>query len=278
MNDWICPLDEIDSDIRDTVRIAFENGMRPYMSCSGSMKDHDSKGAIPIAGTIELLDSEYIREIMAILIADPNYACSIRKQGATLFYDNVLPEGLNFQIEFANVCGDAQEPLSQLFTEVVNGRKAWPKQRKNVDVICDLVNQFDVRNGSTIGFTFNDPNIASNIENYSISITGVRDLKDIIQQIEGSVDDIEQGDRNCVIYGSEIITMGAVLRKVVEDYPRAPMMRKVQAHKRSCVAQRRNLFVEKYNDRKDEARASLESVDLQQQYFSIDDLNDFFDL
>ena len=143
MNDWICPLDEIDSDIRETVRIAFENGMRPYMSCSGSLKDHDEKGAIPIAGTIELLDSEYIREIMAILIADPNYSCSIRKQGATLFYDNVIPEGLNFELEFPNVCGDEGEKLSQLFTEVVNGRRSLPEQRETIDVICDLINQFD---------------------------------------------------------------------------------------------------------------------------------------
>ena len=261
MSEWICPLDDIDSDIRDTARIAFENGMRPYMSCSGSLKDHDGKGAIPIAGTIELLDSEYIREIMAILIADPNYACSIRKQGATLFYDNVLPEGLNFQIEFPNVCGDEDERLSQLFTEVINGRKALPEQRKTVDVICDLVNQFDVRNGSAIGFTFNDSNVVlgkEHGENYSIKVEGSKDLDEIVELIEKSVDDIEQNDRSCTLYGGDLTRMAAVLKKVIEDYPQAPFMKRGQPSKTRETSQRKNLFVDRYNERKTNYKESIE--------------------
>lgn len=281
MNDWICPLDEIDSDIRETVRIAFENGMRPYMSCSGSLKDHDEKGAIPIAGTIELLDSEYIREIMAILIADPNYSCSIRKQGATLFYDNVIPEGLNFELEFPNVCGDEGEKLSQLFTEVVNGRRSLPEQRETIDVICDLINQFDVRSGATIGFTFNDSNVIlgkENAENYSIKVRGPKELDEMIEQIESNVDDIEQRDRTCTVYGSNLITMATVLKKMVDDYPKAPSIKRGKTPKSKENSQRKNRFVDSYNERLNEARSNLESIDFRSESFSVSDLMDFFDL
>lgn len=218
---------------------------------------------------------------MTILIADPNYACSIRKQGATLFYDNVLPEGLNFQIEFPNVCGDADEILSQLFTEVVNGRRALPEQRKNIDVICDLVNQFDVRNGSTIGFTFNDPNVVlgkERGENYSIKVEGSKDLDEIVELIEKSVDDIEQKDRSCTVYGDDLTVMATVLKKVIEDYPKAPFLKRGQPSKSREGSQRKNLFLDRYNERHDEARSNLESVDLGTQYFGADDLMDFFDL
>ena len=281
MNDWICPLDEIDSDIRDTVRIAFENGMRPYMSCSGSLRDHDEKGAIPIAGTIELLDSEYIREIMAILIADSSYACSIRKQGQTLFYGNVLPEGLNFELEFPNVCGDTGERLFQLFAEVVNGRRSLPEQRKTVDVICDLVSQFDVRSGATIGFTFNDSNVIlgkENVENYSIKVKGPKDLEELVDEIGANVDDVEQKDRTCTLYGSNLVNMATVLKKVVDDYQKAPSIKRGQAHKTRENSQRKNRFVDRYNERLNEARQNLESIDFETQSFSVNDLMDFFDL
>ncbi len=286
MNDWICPIEAIDADIREVVRIAYENDMRPYMSCSGSVKDHEGKGAIPIAGSVETLDSEYIREIIAILIDDPRYACSIRKQGATRFYDNILPEGLNFQLEFENACGDVQTDLSQLFTDVINGRRALPQQRKNIDFICDLVSQFDVRSGSKICFTFNDPKVLAgkeNLGNYAITVTGPKNIESITSQIEGLVEDIEQENRTCKIYGSDSVAMTGILKKVVEEYPRVPSLRPGERLKvGKSTTPRVDLFFERYNEGKTVLKERELNSDLftEENYFSIspEDLLDFFDL
>ena len=80
MNDWKCPIECIDEDIREVVRLIFNNNMKPYMSCSGSYKDHKDKPYLPETGCIEMLDSELTRELIAVLINDEKYKCSISKE------------------------------------------------------------------------------------------------------------------------------------------------------------------------------------------------------
>lgn len=68
MKDWKCPVDSLDEDIREVVRILYKNNMKPYMSCSGSYKDHEGKAYIPQSACVEMLDSELTRELMLMSI------------------------------------------------------------------------------------------------------------------------------------------------------------------------------------------------------------------
>ena len=73
MNKWKCPIENLDEDIREVVRLLFNNNMKPYMSCSGSYKDHKEKQYIPESACVEMLDSEATRELMAMLIKDKRF-------------------------------------------------------------------------------------------------------------------------------------------------------------------------------------------------------------
>ena len=114
MENWQCPIEYIDEDIREVVRILYENGMKPYMSCSGSYKDHKGKSVIVQSACVEMLDSGLTRELMAILINDKRFKCSISKESARMFYDNNLPLGFRFKVEFENICGDVSKDLQSI--------------------------------------------------------------------------------------------------------------------------------------------------------------------
>ena len=88
MENWKCPIEYIDEDIREVVRILYENDMKPYMSCSGSYKDHKKEAYFVQSACVEMLDSEPTREFMAKLINDNRFKCSISKENACVFYDN----------------------------------------------------------------------------------------------------------------------------------------------------------------------------------------------
>ena len=90
MSEWKCPIDSLDSDIREVVRVLYENNMRPYMSCSGSYRDHRNKGFIPECAGIEILDSELTRELIAVLISDKRFKCSIAKERGRVLYDMLI--------------------------------------------------------------------------------------------------------------------------------------------------------------------------------------------
>ena len=171
MNDWKCPIECIDEDIREVVRLIFNNNMKPYLSCSGSYKDHKDKPYFPESAFIEMLDSENTRELLAILINDKRFKISISKEGERVVYDNNLPNGLRFEIEFENICGDMQEELIAIIQTIIQGKKAEAEDRKRIDMVCSLIDTFDTIKNQQITFSFNDEMIIEEGEhndNYSI--------------------------------------------------------------------------------------------------------------
>ena len=275
MEEWKCPLNELDNDIRELVEIALNNGMRPYMSCSGSYRDHKGKSAIPICGCVELLDSEFIREVIAILLNNKNFSCKIKKAPRTNFYGNELPEGLRFEIDFENAKGNVGQELKQLFNDVILGRRSLPYDREKVESICELLSTFDVKDGSQIAFYFNAPRIdVTNPEkdNYAIEINGRKNTQSLIDEINNNVDGIEQDEKLCTIYGSDIITIGAVLKKAIITYPKLPYLGKGIKNRSLTLPNREDFLLKQYNSHIDEARADSDSGNYNIKYFDIDDL------
>ena len=148
MKNWQCPIEQLDEDIREIVRKLYENGMKPYMSCSGSYKDHSGESAIPQAACVEMLDSELTRELMACLINDERFKCSISKENACAFYDNNLPLGFRFKIEFENICGDVSKDLESVLDGIVKGIKSNLADRKKIDAVCEFIDTLDVSKGN----------------------------------------------------------------------------------------------------------------------------------
>lgn len=274
MKEWKCSLNELDNDIRELVEIALNNGMQPYMSCSGSYRDHKDKSSIPVCGCIELLDSEYIREVIAILLNNKNFSCKIKKAPKTDFYGNELPEGLRFEIDFENAKGNVGQELKQLFNDVILGRRSLPYDREKVNSICELLSTFDVKDGSQIAFYFNAPKIdVTNPEkdNYAIEINGRKNTQSLINEINNNVDGIEQDEKLCTIYGSDIITMGAVLKKTIIAYPKLSYLGK-EKNRRLTLPNREDFLLKQYNSHIDEARIDSDSGNCNIEYFDIDDL------
>lgn len=278
MEEWKCPLNEIDNDIRELVEIALNNDMKPYMSCSGSYRDHKDKPTIPICGYIELLDSEYIREVIAILLNNKSFSCKIKKSSRTNFYGNELTDGLRFEIDFENTKGNLGQELKQLFNDVILGKRSLTYDREKVDSICELLNTFDVKDGSQIAFYFNSPRIdIANPEkdNYAIEINGRKNIQSLIDEINNNIDGIEQDEGLCTIYGSDIITMGAILKKVIITYQKLPYLEKGTKNRKFTLPDREDFFIKQYKSHIEEAKENFDNVDYNVEHL---DINDFFNL
>ena len=238
---WICPIDSLDPDIRELVEYAYYNGLYPYMSCSGSYEDHKDESVFPTCGSIEFLDSEEIREIMAKLLKDKRFACTIIKAPATTCYDNELPEGLRFRIEFENIDGNIQEELLPIFQNTISRLRNNPSygqkksyNRKRVDSICNRLDEFNVNDGhSQLSFSFNPSKCASeyqDAENYAVEINGRRKTEALLDNISSSLAknnidiDVDQKDNTSTIYGRDFNAMVAILKHVSQTYTKLPYL------------------------------------------------------
>lgn len=255
--------------------------MYPCQSCSGSLKDHYRKhGEIATFAYVEMLDSELVRNLFVKLQKDKRFECVIRKEKGKKLYDNNLPEGLRFTINFANPQGDKQKILEDYIHEVINEREIMnkSKERKKVDCICELMESFDVSEGSQIEFGFNNPNIIENdpSENFAISITNGRENKDL-RKLQNSLncEDNEfqlDDEKRCTIYGDEFFKMASRLRKAIYDYK--TLERQKHIHTESSVGTRRkDIFLEEY---KNAPAYDPTFFEFEANYFSPDDLMSFF--
>ncbi|MBQ3408678.1 MAG: hypothetical protein IJH12_05715 [Clostridia bacterium] len=286
MNDWKCPIEYIDEDIREVVRLIYNNNMKPYNSCSGSYKDHKDESLWPESASIEMLDSKLTRELLAILIKDKRFKCSISKERECVLYDNKLPEGLRFKIEFENICGDMQQVLMRLMQSVIQGKKAEIGNRKEIDIVCDFIADFDVIHGNEIKFSFNDEMTLKdheNEDNYSIEIKDKRKFESLGKSINHVIDGFIQDESKCKIYGSNFLSMISVLKKIRMDYYKIPRLNpgeKVQVFQ--LGSKRANKFTEGYNEKIKIAQEKLEQ-ELRNELstsesFSFDDLMGMIDL
>ena len=259
MENWKCPIEHLDEDIRDVVRVLYENGMKPYMSCSGSYKDHQGKSAISVVGCVEMLDSELTREFIASLINDKRFKCSILKENSREFYDNQLPEGFRFKIEFENVCGDVSKDLQSVIQGIIQGIEPKLEDRKKIDAVCELIDIFDVSRGDIITFSFNDELIKPESleeDNYSITIS-------------------DKNQHESRFWESDYITMLAVLKKLGMEFKPGQELR--------CIVDdnRTDKFLSSYSEKIELAKLELENKQNQSlfeplQDISFDDLLGFF--
>lgn len=220
MNNWKCPIENLDEDIREVVRLLFNNNMKPYMSCSGSYKDHKEKQYIPESACVEMLDSEATRELMAMLIKDKRFKCSIAKERERVIYDNDLPNGLRFMIEFENICGEMQKELMAIIQSISHGKKTDIKEREKIDVVCNLIDTFDVIDDSQIMFSFNDEMMLEGKEdedNYSIEIRDRTDFEDYFTLIDHAIEGYEQDENRTKFYGNDFLNLSSTLRKIISD-------------------------------------------------------------
>ena len=286
MSEWKCPIDSLDSDIREVVRVSYENNMRPYMSCSGSYRDHRNKGFFPECAGIEILDSELTRELIAVLISDKRFKCSIAKERGRVLYDNYLPLGLRFKIDFANVDSSMQDELLGIIQSVIQGRRAERGDRKRVDAVCDTINTFETPDDRTIIFGFNDQNIVDGEEtddNYSLTIRDRRRFDVYAREIEQAVDDFKQDDYGATFYGKDFYSMVAALKKFIQDYEGIPRLRKGEGLRRISTRKRRtDKFTADYEEKKKIAQQRLDEEESDRNSetisFDITDLTDFFEL
>ena len=283
MSEWKCPIDSLDSDIREVVRVSYENNMRPYMSCSGSYRDHRNKGFIPECAGIEILDSELTRELIAVLISDKRFKCSIAKERGRVLYDNYLPLGLRFKIDFANVDSSMQDELLGIIQSVIQGTRAERGDRKRVDAVCDTINTFETPDDRTIIFGFNDQNIVDGEEtddNYSLTIRDRRRFDGYARNIEQAVDDYKQDDYGATFYGKDFYSMVAALKKFIQDYEGIPRLRKGEGLRRISTRKRRtDKFTADYEEKKKIAQQRLDEEESARNSETITfDITDFFEL
>lgn len=262
MNDWKCPIECIDEDIREVVRLIFNNNMKPYLSCSGSYKDHKDKPYFPESAFIEMLDSENTRELLAILINDKRFKISISKEGERVVYDNNLPNGLRFEIEFENICGDMQEELIAIIQTIIQGKKAEAEDRKRIDMVCSLIDTFDTIKNQQITFSFNDEMIIEEGEhndNYSIKYQDKKNFKEYYSTISHAIDGFEQDESGCKIYGSDFLSMLSVLRKIIMDYDQIEtVMQGEEVHLVQPNSKRINRFRVNCNEKIETAKVKIE--------------------
>lgn len=262
MENWKCPIKYIDEDIRECVRILYENDMKPYMSCSGSYKDHKGKSVIVQSACVEMLDSELTRELMSMLISDKRFKCSISKENARVFYDNHLPLGFRFKVEFENICGDVSKDLQSTIESLVKGRKSNLEDRKKIDTVCELIDIFEVSRGNCITFSFNDEMVdpvKKEGDNYSITIRDKKDFGDLKNQLGKSLDGFFQNQYESRFLGSDFITMLAFLKKVGLEYSEIQILKPGQ--KIRCIEDksRINKFMSSYSEKTELAKTKLES-------------------
>lgn len=284
MEGWKCPIEYIDEDIRDVVRIIYENGMKPYMSCSGSYKDHEKKTAIPQVACVEMLDSEFTREFMASLINDKRFKCSISKENAREFYENYLPLGFRFKIEFENICGDISKYVENVLKEIVKGRKSNLEDRKKIDAVCELIDTFDVSKENNIGFSFNDEMIDPTRveeENYSVIIRDNKDFEYLKNNFGKFLDGFIQNQYESRFFGNDYITMLAFLKKVRIEYPQIPILKNGQKQRYIVDENRIDKFMSLYSEKSEIAKLALEDIQNQSlfedsQEINLEDLLGFF--
>ena len=285
MDNWKCPIEDLDEDIREVVRLIFNNNMKPYMSCSGSYKDHKDKPYFPESACIEMLDSENARELLAILINDKRFKCSISKEGEQVVYDNNLPKGLRFKVEFENVCGEMQEELIIIIQTIIQCKKAEVDDRKKIDMVCSLIDTFDAIKNHQIMFSFNDEMIIEEGEhddNYSIKIQDKKNFEDYYTTINHAIDGFEQDESGCKLYGSDFISMIAVLRKTIMDYDQIEtVMQGEELHLVQLNSNRINRFTANYNKKIKTAQEKIEEESSSKLFetksVSFDDLMSMFD-
>ena len=286
MNEWKCPIEYIDEDIREVVRLIYNNNMKPYNSCSGSYKDHKDESHWPESASIEMLDSELTRELIAILIKDKRFKCSISKERECVLYDNKLPEGLRFKIEFENICGDMQQVLMMFMQSVIQAKKTEIGNREEIDIVCDLIDAFDVTHGNQIQFSFNDEmrlEDHENEDNYSIEIKDKRKFEGLGKSINHVINGFIQDESKCKIYGNDFLSMISVLKKIRMDYYKAPRLNPgEEAQVLQFGSKRVNIFTEGYNERIKTAQEKLEQESRNELFtsesFSVDDLMGMIDL
>lgn len=284
MENWQCPVEHLDEDIRDVVRILFENGMKPYMSCSGSYKDHERKSAIQQSACVEMLDSELTRQFMARLINDKRFKCSISKENACEFYDNQLPVGFRFKIEFENICGDVSKDLQSVLQEIVKGKEPNIEDRKKIDAVCELIETFDVSNGNNIAFSFNDEMVnpaRSEEDNYSITISDKKDFEGLKSDFGKSLDGFIQNEYKTKFFGNDYIMMLAFLKKIGIEYSQIPMLKPGQKPRHIVDESRIDKFMSLYSEKLELAKLELESKQNEelfasQQFINLEDLLGFF--
>lgn len=262
MENWQCPIDYIDEDVREIVRILYQNGMRPYMSCSGSYKDHKNKSTIVQSGCVEMLDSELTREFISQLINDKRFKCSISKESEREFYDNTLPLGFRFKVEFENICGDASIALQDVLESVVAGREAKKEDRKKVDAVCELIDTFEIDGEDGVAFSFNDEMVLpgkENEDNYSIAIKGKKKLKGIREELSQTTDGFVQTQHQSKLIGKDFITMLAILKKLGIEYPNIPEYKRNENILDINEGTRIDKFMACYNEKVKIARNELET-------------------
>ena len=261
MGNWQCPIEYIDEDIREVVRILYENGMKPYMSCSGSYKDHKQKSVIVQSACVEMLDSELTREFMAILINDKRFKCSISKENAREFYDNHLPLGFRFIVSFENICGDVSKDLQSILEDAVKGMKSNIEDRKKIDAVCELINTFDVSKGNSIAFSFNDEMVnpvKAEGYNYSITIRDQKDLGNFKSDFGKSLDGFFQDQYESRFFGSDFVTMLIFLKKVGTEYSEIPMLKPGQKPRCIVDGSRIDKFMSSHTEKTELAKMELE--------------------
>lgn len=284
MEKWICPIEYIDEDIREVVRILYENGMKPYMSCSGSYKDHNGKSVIVQSACVEMLDSYLTRELMAMLINDKRFKCSILKENDRVFYDNNLPLGFRFKVEFENICGEVGKDLQSILEDLVKGRESNSEDRKKIDAVCELIDVFDVSRGNSITFSFNDEMVIPDKleeDNYSISIRDQKDFEDFKNLFDKSLDGFFQNQYECRFFKSDFITMLAILKKVGIKYSDIPILKPGEKTRDIKCENRIDKFMLSYTEKTESAKAELEGRENQRllediQVINFEDLLGFF--
>lgn len=262
MNNWICPIEDLDEDIREVVELMFNNNMKPYMSCSGSYKDHKDKPYFPESACIDMLDSESARELLAMLINDKRFEISISKEEKRLVYDNNLPNGLRFRIQFENINGELQEELIAIIQSIIQGKRAEAGDRKKIDMVCSLINIFDATPKQQIMFSFNDEMIIAGGEqadNYAIKIHSRKNLERYFETINYETSGFEQDESGCKVYGYDFLTMLSILRKTIIDYNQIKNIQGSDLHTVKSNPKRINRFIVNYNEKLEAAKAKLEA-------------------
>lgn len=283
MEKWQCPIEYIDEDIREVVRILYQNNMKPYMSCSGSYKDHKESRNIVESACVEILDSELTRELMARLINDKRFKCSISKENANVFYDNHLPLGFRFKVEFENIGGDVSKDLQNILEEVVKGGQSNLEDRKKIDAVCELIDTFDVSKGNSITFSFNDEMvnpIKIEDDNYSITIRDQKDFGDLKSDFGQSLDGFFQNQHESRFWCNDYITMLAFLKKLRIEYSEIPMLKPGQKTRCFADESRINKFLSLYSKKTELAKEELECKQnkslFETQEINFEDLLGFF--
>ena len=283
MAKWQCPIEDIDEDIRDVVRILYENDMKPYMSCSGSYKDHRGQSVIVQSACVEMLDSELTRELIARLINDKRFKCSISKENSRGFYGNHLPLGFRFKVEFENICGDVSKDLQSVLEDLIKGKRSNQKDRNKIDAVCKVTDGFHVSRDASITFGFNDEMIEpdkTDEDNYSITIREQKDVAGFKNDLGKSIEGFIQTQYESRFLGSDFITMLAILKRLRIEYPKIPRLKHGQKAMRVEDKSRIDKFMCSYDEKIQLAKAKLDLNPEQEQNsfesFSVEDLVSYF--